>query len=153
MRMQTMVARTACALVMALAVFGAPGAAPAGANVHDVHLGYNTMSPKWFAGTGCHIRISYGNYGAAPFAGLRTYGSGCGGLAISIWSADSNGTRWTTSSTVAGTGSDGCGSYSAIQATGPAPGYGLRARLTFPDGSQEHFAADGTDVFTAGISC
>ena len=151
--MRTTMVRTACALVMAATVSGAPGAAPAGADVHDVDLSPNTMSPKWFAGPSCHIRISYGNFGAAPFAGLRTYGSGCGGLAISIWSADGNGTRWTASSTVAGTGTDSCGSYSAIQATGPSPGYGLRARLTFSDGSREHFAADGTDVFTAGFSC
>lgn len=151
--MRTMMARTACVLVMAVTGVGVAGAAPAGADFSDVHLSPNTMSPKWFGGTGCHIRIIYGNYGAAPFAGLRTYGSGCGGMAISIWSADGNGTRWTTSSTVAGTGTDGCGSYTAIQVTGPTPGYGLRARLTFPDGAREHFAADGTDVFTAGFIC
>jgi hypothetical protein len=155
MRTRTMVARAACALVMAVTVLGCPSAAPAGANLHDYGLAFNTLSIQYQSAypTGCLFKVIFGNYGSAPYAGVRTYGgSACTGIQVAIWSADSNGTRWTSSSTVAHTGTDGCGAYSAVQATGPNPGYGLRARVTFATGHVRHYADDGVEV-QPGTAC
>jgi hypothetical protein len=100
---------------------------PAGADAGYVQLNIGVHSPQYSV-DGCRYKIIYANYGSAPVAGVRLYG-GCSNVNVGVRSADANGVHWTWSSTVAHTGTDSCGAYTAIQANGPNPGYATGASI------------------------
>jgi hypothetical protein len=118
----------ASALVLGAVTLGSPSASPVGADPSDVELEINTFSP-FYREDLCLYRIVYGNYGSTPYAAIRGYSTYCIGMTVWAKTVDNNGTHWTSSDTVAFYDVDSCGLYYAIQATGPAPGYGIGARL------------------------
>lgn len=132
----------ATAAVLGTIVLGPTATAPVAAAPTDVGQAIGTFSAIHEI-DGCVYRILYGNFGSAPFAAIRGYTSTCIGFTVSVRSADSNGTHWTPTTTVAGHGIDDvCGSYYAIQANGPVPGYGIGARIQGPT-TTVTYAADG----------
>jgi hypothetical protein len=142
----------ASALVLGAVVLGSTGAAPAGADPSDIDLEINHMSPQYRAGD-CVYKIIYGNYGSAPYAGVRVYNTLCFGSAVVVKSADGNGIHYTSSQTVAHNGIDSCGAYWTIQATGPNPGYGIGARFHPADGGTLRYASDGTSSQPVYSTC
>ncbi|TDD38335.1 serine/threonine protein kinase [Actinomadura sp. KC06] len=71
--------------------------------------------------TACLYRIRYGNFGNTAFAQVRTYGSGCGKVTVSVYgqSGSFSGT-WNSAASPARSGRDGCGAYVERQATSSA---------------------------------
>lgn len=101
--------------------------APASADPGYVQLNNTTLSPQYLV-NGCRYKIIYGNFGSASFAGVRLYG-GCSDVTVGLRSINGPTPIWTWSSTVAGTGTDTCGAYTAIQENGPNPAYGIGAYI------------------------
>jgi hypothetical protein len=127
MRIRKTFWRCAGAVALGLVSMGTPGA-PAGADPGFVQLNIGVHSPQYSV-NGCRYKIIYANYGSAPLAGVRLYG-GCSNVIVAVRSSDANGVHWTPSSAVNHTGTDGCGSYTAIQAGGPVPGYATGASIS-----------------------
>ncbi|MFI0369052.1 protein kinase [Actinomadura sp. 1N219] len=69
----------------------------------------------------CLYRIRYGNFGNTAFAQVRTYGSGCGKVTVSVYgqSGSFSGT-WSSAASSVRNGQDGCGAYVERQATSSA---------------------------------
>lgn len=141
-------------------VASASGSSPAGADPGFINLPFNQMSPQYEV-NGCRYRVMYLAFGSAPVALLRTYNSGCEGSSVAIQSVDGNG-RHVTFHPGGGvsTGTDGCGSYEEIAATGPAPGYaiGLIAALPGAPGGPlfngwRGYSADGLQGQTINAFC
>ncbi|WP_207936539.1 hypothetical protein, partial [Actinomadura sp. KC216] len=70
--------------------------------------------------TACLYRVRYGNFGNTAFAQVRTYGSGCGTVTVSVYGQSGSFTGTWSSAATAQTGRDGCGAYVERQATSSA---------------------------------
>lgn len=137
---------------MALVLLAVGGLAPpASADPGYVQLNIGVHSPQYLV-DGCRYKIVYGNYGNTPYAGVRLYG-GCSNVIVGVRSSDANGVHWTWSSTIAHTGTDACGAYSAVQANGPNPGYGLAASIIGNGSFWLLYDYDGDQTQTIHSNC
>ncbi|TMQ91399.1 serine/threonine protein kinase [Actinomadura soli] len=82
--------------------------------------------------TACLYRIRYGNYDNTAFAQVRTYGSACGKVTVSVYgqSGSLSGT-WSSAAASVRSGQDGCGTYTERQATSSANHIATGMAVTF----------------------
>lgn len=125
------------ALVLTLGVT----TAPAGANPTDTYWPPNHMSHQYNLG-GCLYKVFWSSVFGAPFTLVYFYNlTACGGALVAIEYNDGT-TKAATSTTVSGSGSDGCGAYQTIVASAPA-GTPLRGLVWVGTGVR-WYANDGT---------
>ncbi|HEX7131930.1 MAG TPA: hypothetical protein VF228_05110 [Iamia sp.] len=128
-----------------------PSSPPASANPGYVQLNIGAMSPQYLV-DGCRYKIIYGNFGSAPFAGVRLYG-GCSNVTVGVRTLNGTTETWTWGSTVVGTGTDGCGAYSAVQTNGPNPAYATGASIIGNTSFWLFYDYDGTDTQPIHSTC
>lgn len=145
MRMRSMTKVVgALALVAALTLGSTMAVTPAGANPTDVYSQDNVQSKQYSLG-GCLYKVTWGNFGPTPYTRVHFYNLGsCGGAVVVLQYHNGTTIVPVSATTVSATGSDGCGSYQVIQATGSV-GFALRGLVWVGTGA-EWYALDGLNT-------
>ena len=120
--MKRMLVRTLAALLLAAALGVGAQSSPAGADPAFTQLAEHALSPR-FNVNGCLFRARYGNFGVTPYAQMRIYNpASCNPSGVTLGYHDGTEVLNVTANFWDGftTGTDGCGAYREVQATGPA---------------------------------